>query len=196
MTIIAVTGGIGSGKTTVVNLFKNKGIDIIDTDVIARQLVLPGSEALQEIVTLFGQDIVDQNQQLNRSKLRELIFKDEKKRQQLEDILHPRIHQQVLNKLKNISSAYALLVIPLLVESNHSYPYERVLLIDVDEQTQIQRTVERDNCSEETIKQIISVQASREQRKKLADDIIDNTQSLIELNQQVESLHQKYLSLS
>ena len=195
MTIIAVTGGIGSGKTTVVDLFKNKGVDVIDTDVIARQLVTPGSDALKEIVALFGKKILNEKQELDREKLRDIIFNNDIKRAQLEKILHPRIHEQVLNQIKDITSSYALLIIPLLIESKQTYPYDRVLLIDTDAQTQIQRTVKRDNSNKESIEKIIAVQASREQRQALADDIIDNTRGLEQLQQSVDLLHKKYMSL-
>ena len=195
MLVIAVTGGIGAGKSTAVDMFKQYGVPVIDTDIIARQLVDSDPDVLSAIIKEFGNDILNDQHGLDRSKLRQIVFNDQHKREVLQDILHPRIHAQVLKDLKLINANYCILVIPLLAESKHSYPYDRVLLIDADETVQLERTSKRDNSSKALIEKIMSAQASREERRALADDIIDNNGTLEELQSQVNALHEHYLKL-
>jgi dephospho-CoA kinase len=196
MLIVAMTGGIGAGKSTAIEMFKKHDVPVIDTDVIARELVDHDREILDAIIADFGNAILDEHQQLDRARLREIVFNDEKKRERLQSILHPRIHQQVMQTIKSMNAAYCLVVIPLLVESKQDYPHHRVLLIDAKENCQIERAAARDNNSKELIKKIMAVQASREERKNMADDIIDNSGSLRELQQQVDALHDTYLEMA
>jgi dephospho-CoA kinase len=196
MLVIAMTGGIGAGKSTAVDLFKQYGVPVIDTDIIARQLVENDQVVLKEIASQFGTEILDENQNLDRARLRQIIFNDEHKRELLQNILHPRIHKQVLESLQSLQSEYCIIVIPLLAETKHEYPYDRVLLIDADEATQVERTMKRDNNSKALIDKILSAQASREQRRAIADDIIDNSGTIEELQLQVAALHKQYQEMA
>jgi dephospho-CoA kinase len=200
MYIVAITGGIGSGKSTAVDMFRQYHVPVIDTDVIARQLVDSDPEVLKKISDEFGQDILNNQQELDREKLREIVFNDEHQRQKLQNILHPRIHQQVLEELDSMTSDYCILVIPLLAESQEKsgqrYPYDRVLLVDADEATQLERAAKRDTSSKAQIQKIMAAQASREKRRAIADDIIDNNGTLSELQSQVTALHEKYSHLA
>ncbi len=199
MLVIALTGGIGSGKSTVENLFRSYGIPIIDTDVIARELLSDNSAIKKETINYFGQEITQENGEIDRSKLRTLIFDDEQKRNALQTILHPVIHQQTLRQLEQLENSdapYCVIVIPLLAESNHKYPHHRVLLIDSPESLQIKRASTRDRSTPDQIKKIIASQASRKQRQTIADDVIENDGDLTLLRQKVNRLHEKYCSLS
>lgn len=196
MLIVAVTGGIGSGKSTTVELFKKHNIPVIDTDLIARELVNPGCPALAEIASTFGHEFINNDGTLNRRKLRNHIFADKNEREKLESILHPLIHQRVLDEIKNLDAPYCLLVIPLLAETRNQYPYNRVLVIDVERHTQLNRTMTRDNLDEATVNNILGAQISREQRLAIATDIIDNTGDLEQLTKQVNMLHEKYMALA
>ena len=205
MLIIALTGGIGSGKTTVSDVFKSKNIPVIDTDIIARQIVEQGKPAYTEIITLFGKEILDKDGNINREKLRKLIFASEKKRLQLENILHPLIWNEVKVQLELLltsyleTPAYCIIVIPLLVENiSQAKPvtFDRILVIDTTEEEQIKRAKNRDNCDETMIKNIINNQVSRQTRINVADDIILNTGNLADLNEKIDNLHQLYLSQS
>lgn len=196
MLIVALTGGIGSGKSTVADEFAKLGIPIVDTDVIARQLVTVGSPAYQEIVAAFGPSILTDDKQLNRRKLREVIFNHPEQRLRLEQILHPRIRQAVEAQITHLDSEYCIVVIPLLTEKR-SYPFvDRILLVDAKPEQQIQRSMARDKQSREQIEQIMASQSNREQRLAMADDIIDNSTGLAALEQQVQKLHHKYRALS
>ena len=196
MLIIAITGGIGAGKSTAVDMFRKYNVPIIDTDVIARELVDNDPSILQAMTKAFGEIILDEKKNLDRAQLRKIIFNDEQQRKTLQDILHPRIHQQVLSDIESLQASYCIIVIPLLVESAQDYPYDQVLLIDADEQVQIDRAAQRDNNSTALIRKIMSAQASREERRAAADDIIDNNGPLSDLQEQVADLHSKYLKLS
>lgn len=196
MIIIALTGGIGSGKSEVSRMFAQLGVPVIDTDVIARELVMPGRPAYQEIIHQFGEDLRQPDKTLNRSKLREIIFAVPEKRQQLEAILHPRIRQAVQAEIQALDAEYCIVVIPLLTEKG-AYPFiDRVLVIDTDEQRQIERTMARDQQSREAVEQILRAQASRNQRLSLADDILENNDDLAALQRQVEQLDSKYRQLA
>lgn len=196
MLVIAMTGGIGSGKSTAVEMFKQYGVPVIDTDIIARQLVNDDPGVLNEITNEFGVEILDDQKRLNRSRLRQIVFNDDSKRKRLQDILHPRIHQQVLDDIAAIKADYCIIVIPLLAESTHDYPHDRVLLIDADESVQLERTARRDNSSKELVGKILSAQASREQRLAIADDVIDNSGTIEELRKQVDTLHERYQNMA
>lgn len=196
MLVIAVTGGIGSGKSTVTMLFQQHGVPIIDTDVIARDLVQPGQPALAEIQRVFGAQIIQADGQLDRAQLRERVFRDATARQQLQDILHPKIHAQVLQQLHGLAQPYCLLIIPLLVESKQVYPYDRVLVVDTTPELQLQRAMARDHMSQAQAQQIMDAQVSRAARLAMADEIIENSGDISTLTRQVAQLHQKYLALA
>jgi len=196
MLVIAVTGGIGSGKSTVADLFKDKGIPIIDTDQIARDLVQPGEPLLQQIIAEFGQEYLDPKGQLKRKDLGNLIFTDQAARNKLEAMMHPAIHAAVIAQLNKLNSPYCLIVIPLLARSKHAYPYDRVLLVDIPETIQIQRTMQRDQQASDFVKHIIATQPPRDELLKLADDVLDNSGNLSDLTASVAKLHQRYLALA
>ncbi|WP_455207572.1 dephospho-CoA kinase [Kaarinaea lacus] len=196
MLTIGLTGGIGSGKSTVADLFKALDVPVYDTDAIARELVEPGQPALKQIIGVFGENIVDATGHLDRQKLKQHIFASEEDRSKLEAILHPRIRESLLAKIKSCNAPYCIAVIPLLVEKHWQQVVDRVLLVDVSEATQISRTRQRDQLPESLIMRIIRSQASREERLAVADDVIDNDFALGTLQTQVNELHQKYLKLA
>ena len=193
---VALTGGIASGKTLVSDEFARLGVPIIDTDVIAHQIVEPGQPALAKIESVFGPDIIDDNGRLKRPSLRALIFSDPEARRKLESILHPRIRQEADNAVAEVTSAYCILVIPLLAERG-AYPnVDRILVVDVEPNTQIRRLIARDKSSEVQAKQALASQASREQRLEIADDILENSGSPGQARKAVAQLHRKYLALA
>lgn len=193
MFVVGLTGGIGSGKSTVAALFAEHDIPIIDADRIARDLVEPGQPALAEITRTFGREILDTQGRLDRAKLRSRIFENADDRKQLEAILHPRIRESMLVQLDTLSAPYAILVIPLLIDTGYWEMIDRILVIDVDEETQLQRVIERDGISREQAQSIIDSQVSREDRLTAADDVIENDSGVDVLHAQVEALHKKYL---
>ena len=197
MLIVGLTGGIGSGKTTVSNLFESLGINIIDTDVIAHDLVNSDPSVLKEIVTLFGDDILNDDNSLNRKKLAKSVFNNKEYKQQLEDILHPKILDQVKNKIQNYKlrstpPKYIIVVIPLLFETDFNDLIDRVLVVLTNETTRIQRIQQRDHKSVDEIRAIINSQINDEIRIDEADDIIENSNDLAELEQQSKQLDEKY----
>lgn len=196
MLIIGLTGGIGSGKTTVSDCFSQLGVPVIDTDLIARELVQPGQPALADITALFGNKVLDQDGSLNRSRLGDITFNNPEARHQLEGILHPRIRDQVKQRLKQLQSPYAIVVIPLLIETGDRSYIDRILVVDCDLQIQIKRVKERDHRSEQQIENILLAQVSREQRLAAADDVIENNANQATLFQKVRDLHHKYLALA
>ncbi|WP_045413058.1 dephospho-CoA kinase [Vibrio owensii] len=194
--VIGLTGGIASGKTTVANLFKQQfKIDIVDADIVAREVVEPGTPGLSAIIEHFGADIVRDDQTLDRAKLREKIFSNPEEKAWLNGLLHPMIREKMIEDLEQVTSDYALLVVPLLVENKLDSLCDRVLVVDVDPQTQISRTVKRDNVSEEQANAILASQASREQRLALADDVVKNNPDDPDLLLQITDLHEKYLAM-
>ncbi len=194
--VIGLTGGIASGKTTVANLFKQQfKIDIVDADIVAREVVEPGTPGLNAIIEHFGADIVRDDQTLDRAKLREKIFSNPEEKAWLNGLLHPMIREKMIEDLEQITSDYAFLVVPLLVENKLDSLCDRVLVVDVDPQTQISRTVKRDNVSEEQANAILASQASREQRLALADDVVKNNPDDPDLLLQITDLHEKYLAM-
>ncbi|MGY5380523.1 dephospho-CoA kinase [Vibrio metschnikovii] len=195
--IIGLTGGIASGKTTVANLFQEHfSIDIVDADIIARQVVEVGTPGLSAIIEHFGEDILQDDGHLNRSALRERIFSDPKEKQWLNATLHPLINQQMAEQLKLVTSPYGLLVVPLLIENQLQSMVDRVLVIDVDEQTQISRTMARDKVDEQQARAILAAQATRAERLAMADDVIKNGAKNRQLLPKITELHQKYLVMS
>lgn len=195
--IIGLTGGIGSGKTTVTNIFAELGIDIIDADIVARLVVEPGSKALDKIEKYFGTDFITQQGQLDRPKLRSRIFSSTTDKDWLNSLLHPIIRQTILQQIDQAKSCYCILVAPLLLENQLNKLVNRVLVVDVDESTQITRTIARDTSSREEVQRIIASQMSREQRLKHADDIICNRDTDLEtVRKKVLKLDHHYRSLS
>ena len=199
MLVIALTGGIGSGKTTVSEIFKSKNIPIIDTDIIARQIVEQDKPSYIEIIKIFCKEILNNDNSINRQALRKLIFSSTEKRLQLESILHPVIWQEVKSQLSSLTSPYCIIVVPLLFENLTkitAVKFDRILAIDTEEEMQIKRSQKRDDSDIEVIKNIMKSQVSRQTRIDAADDIILNTGSLDSLNKKVNSLHQQYIKLS
>jgi len=195
--IVGLTGGIGSGKTTVANLFIELGIDIIDADIIARDVVAKGSPALHAIRDHFGAEFIQTDGQLNRALLRQQIFSHDKDKLWLNSLLHPLINEQTLTQIKATSSPYCLLVAPLLIENNLTTLVNRVLVVDVTEATQIARTTLRDKNSTTQVQAIINSQIGRESRLTHADDLLNNDDcSLTSLRASVLELHQAYLKLA
>ena len=192
--IIGLTGGIGSGKTAVSDTFKSLGIDIVDADVSSRRVVEKGQPALDDIQAHFGDGILDSENKLDRTKLREIIFNNPQERVWLEKLLHPKIAKHIKDQLENSDSPYCILVSPLLLETEQKSYCSFVLVVDVPEESQIARTAKRDGVSEEQVKNIISAQIDREKRLEQADEIIINDGSMEELKEKVVVLHTKYLS--
>ena len=191
---IGLTGGIASGKSTVADLFAEHDVPIIDTDVIARQLVQPGMPALDEIRTAFGDAVFDSQGQLDRASMRESVFSDASRREQLESILHPRIRDEAIAQSGATDGPYQIIVVPLLVESPMRDFMDRVLVVDCDEETQLNRLLARDAENEDQARRILAAQASRAERLGIADDVISNDGDLETTRQQVDALHEKYLS--
>ena len=193
--IIGLTGGIGSGKTAVSDLFKELGITIVDADLASRVVVQKGREELNKISEHFGRDILNSNGELDRAQLRDIIFNSEEEKLWLESLLHPAIASQIQKELDSSNSPYTVLVSPLLLETNQRNFCNKVLVVDVPEEIQIQRTAERDNVSEEQIKSIISSQIDRDSRLEQADEVIVNDGSIQDLENKVQELHEKFISV-
>lgn len=194
--IVGLTGGIGSGKTTVTNIFAELGIDIIDADIAARIVVEPGSEALVAIAQYFGTEYIDSTGQLDRAKLRSRIFSTPEDKSWLNSLLHPLIRQEILAQIARSTSCYCILVAPLLLENNLQTLVNSVLVVDIEEQSQIERTVARDPSSPEEVARIIASQLPRTERLSFADDIINNENVTLEqVRQQVTDLDTRYKTL-
>lgn len=195
--IVALSGGVASGKSTVANLFAQLGVPIIDADIIARQVVEKGTPALAKIIDHFGKDVLLPSGELNRTKLRNIIFNDPHQRAWLNELLHPIIQQQTDKQIKRYNSPYILWVVPLLIENNLQKQADRILIIDTHADIQLKRLQNRDNIDKNLAKNMLSSQITNEQRLHYADDIIvnNNTQSNT-LASQVLDLHKKYLKLS
>lgn len=196
MLVVGLTGGIGSGKSTVANYFAELGIDIIDTDQLAREVVAPGTPALIKITEHFGKEILDPKHQLNRKKLGDIVFKNPAERKWLEQLLHPLIREKMQQHIQQAQSSYCIAVIPLLIETQPNKLVDRILIIDSPENLQITRAQQRDNLTQQQITTILKAQATREQRLAAADDVILNDKDLNHLKQQVLQLHKKYLGLA
>ena len=193
MQIIGLTGGIASGKSEVSRLFEELGIPIIDTDQISRELVEPGSAALREIVDHFGDSVLNNDGSLDRKHLGRIIFASKQQRERLEDILHPRIRDEVGRRLKGLDAPYAVVVIPLLVETRYPISVDRILVIDAPRELQLQRLVQRNGISAAEADNIISAQAANSERLAAADDVLSNSGTLEELRAEVKRLHAEYL---
>lgn len=194
--VVGITGGIGSGKTAATDRFASHGVDVIDADIMSREVVKPGRPALAQISARFGAEhILLADGSLNRRALRDIIFADKTQKSWLENLLHPLIREEIVQALKRSNPPYCLLVSPLLLETDQHKMCDRILLIDAPESLQLSRTQQRDQTTETAVKAIMSSQLGREQRRAAADDIIVNDADLSALYAAVDRQHQIYLEL-
>lgn len=196
MYVVGLTGGIGSGKTAVSDRLAAKGITIVDADVVARQVVEPGTQALQQIQRRFGDDILLTDGSLDRAKLRSVVFADAEQKTWLENLLHPQIGAEVWRQLEAAAGPYVLFVSPLLIEAGQHAICQRIVVVDVPEEVQLARTVARDDNAEEQVRAIMASQSPRQQRLDAATDVIENAGSLEDLDSKVDELHGKLLRLA
>lgn len=194
--IVGLTGGIGSGKTTVANQFAALGAQLVDADVVAREVVAQGSDGLAAIKAHFGPDVLTVDGELNRPVLRNIVFGDDNEKQWLNNLLHPLIRQQMLIQTEQTSEAYVIWVAPLLFENQLDKLVNRTLVVDVPEALQLSRTLCRDQSSEQTVKNIIASQIDRLSRLEKADDVIDNSGVPADLTDKISGLHNVYLALA
>lgn len=192
--VVALTGGIASGKSAVAERFERLGVEVIDADRVARELVAPGQPALDEIAAAFGADALDASGALDRRRMRERVFADPAARRQLEAILHPRVRATLRERAQRSAGPYVLLAIPLLAESDGYDWIDRVLVVDVPRETQRERLIARDGITPQLAEAMLDAQASRERRLSIADDVIGNDGALSDLDAQVADLHGRYRS--
>ena len=188
---VALYGGAGSGKSTVAKLFADFDVPVIDADIIARELIAPGSPQFEQIVAVFGSKIV-KNNQLDRALLRRTIFSDKKARMQLNSIMHPPIRRELKRRIEDIDAPYCMIVIPLLLEAQMTDLVDSIVVIDCPKQSQIERIVIRDGLSVDEATKIVSVQATRKQRLEVSDKVIDNSLDINHLKKQVHGLHKEW----
>ena len=193
--LVGITGGIGSGKSAVGNFFIELGIDVVDADDLARAAIAEGTQGCELIIKRFGNDILDHSQQIDRKKLRKVIFGNPEEKQFVESIIHPEVAKAMTEFVKNAQSPYKMIIVPLLFETDSQKMYDRVLFIDTLEELQIKRASARDGVDEANIKSIIGNQLPRNKKLKLADDIIVNNAGLDKLKKSVSQTHDFYLSL-
>lgn len=196
MLVVGLTGGIGSGKSTVGNLFRQLGITVIDADQVSRKVVEPGTQAVAEIAQHFGLECLQEDGSLNRAHLRSLVFENKQNRQWLEALLHPLIRDDIVQQLASAPGPYVILESPLLLETNQHELTDRILVVDIPESLQLERASKRDHNSREQIQAIMDSQLPRDQRLARADDIIENSEPLSSLQVKVGQLHQGYLQLA
>jgi dephospho-CoA kinase len=192
--VVGLTGGIGSGKSAVSDRFAAFGIKIVDADIASRVVVEPGQPALQAIAEHFGAELITAEGALDRAALRHKVFSDDAERDWLQQLLHPLINAYISEQLANAESAYAILAHPILIETGQARICNRVLVVDVPESMQIERTMSRDNNSEEQVRNIMAAQANRDDRLAAADDVIVNDQDLEHIDREVARLHAQYLA--
>ena len=193
--IIGLTGGIGSGKSAAGNEFSKLGITVIDADLVAKEAALKNSTAYKNIVDHFGNDILDDFENIDRKKLRDIIFSKPSQKEILESFLHPVIKENITNKILSSKSDYTIIMVPLIFETNSMNQYQRILVVDCDEELQISRATKRDNSNKEDIQKILNSQASREERLSIADEVILNNSSIEFLKQEVLKVHKIYMDL-
>ena len=196
MFVVGITGGIGSGKSAVSDRFKRLGIKVVDADIASREVVKPGQPALAAISQHFGADVIQADGSLDRARLRALVFAKPDERIWLERLLHPLINEYLRQELASATSAYAVLVSPLLKETGQSRFTHRILVVDVPENVQLARTMARDSNDEAQVKAIMAAQASRQSRLAIADDVIQNDAGFEALDAAVAQLHARYLTLA
>jgi dephospho-CoA kinase len=193
---IALTGGIGSGKTSIATIFKSLGVPIIDSDTISKEIILPGKPCFKDIVNEFGEEILTNKGTIDHYKLRDIIFNNDKARIKLENITHPIIFKNIDIQTSLINYPYCLVIVPLLIETKSVKYFDKVLLVDTLENIQFGRVTKRDSISPTLLRKIIKTQATRSERLKYADDIIENNNKIGNLNEYINILHKKYLTLS
>ena len=196
MLVIGLTGGIGSGKSTVARYFAELGVPVIDADVVSRDLVAPGGDALREIVARFGRDLLHADGTLDRARLRERVFRHPAERRALEDILHPRIYEEMRRRMRSLRATYCIAVIPLLLETGQRGFVDRLLVVDTSETVQRERAQRRDGVGAEQVDAVMRAQVDRETRLRAADDVIANEGDLDALQRATEALHRRYLALA
>lgn len=194
--VVGVTGGIGSGKSTVCAEFSRYGIPVIDTDEVAREVVIPGSSGLAAVVAKFGAGVLAGDGALDRTALRRIVFADQALRVDLEAILHPRIRRRVQDLIAQVTMPYCLLGIPLLVERGNRQQVDRILVVDCPVATQVARVMARDKLTEQEVAAIMCTQATRQERLDKADDVVMNASDRSEIQAQVKNLHARYLALA
>lgn len=195
--VVGLTGGIGSGKTTVANLFAEAGVDVVDTDQISHSITQAGAPAVAAIAERFGRQYIGTDGALDRPRMRQLVFSDAQARKDLESILHPLIRQETRQRVAGATSAYVIVVVPLLLETGNYLRFvQRVLVVDCDPDLQVDRVAARSGLPRKEVQAIMATQATREERLQGADDVIRNDGGLAELRSQVEILHRKYLQLA
>jgi len=193
---IGLTGGIGSGKTTVSDMFAALHVPVIDADVIARSLLEPGTECTRRVIDEFGQEIASATDAINRSKLRQVVFNDSAARKKLEAILHPEVYEKIKTETDKIDAPYCIVVIPLLFEAGHQDLVDRILVIDTDYRNQLERVQARDRFDETEIQKILDSQIDAVDRRARADDIIENNGDLNSLKSEVNNLDARYRKLA
>ncbi|WP_348671955.1 dephospho-CoA kinase [uncultured Abyssibacter sp.] len=193
---VGLTGGIASGKSAASAMFEALGVPVLDADQTARDVVEPGTPGLARIIETFGNEVLTADGQLDRAKLRAIVFKDNDKRQALEAIVHPAVRVAMQAWRESLDTDYCILAIPLLVESGLNRMTDRVLVIDVDPDTQRRRLIERDGIDAALAERMIQSQVGREERLAAADDVVDNNGSLAALQSQIDTLHRRYVALS
>jgi len=195
--VVSLTGGIGSGKSAVAALFARRGITVVDTDAIAHELTSPGGGAMEAILESFGSDFITPEGALDRARMRALVFRDPQSKRRLERILHPRIRAESAVRIAAASSPYVILVVPLLLEAGVDRArYQRVMVVDCDEDVQIERVMRRSHLPDDEVRRIMASQVGRQERREAADDVVDNSEGLDDLEPQVEALHRRYLALA
>jgi dephospho-CoA kinase len=194
--VVGLTGGLASGKSTVAENFQSLNVPVIDADSIARDVVARGEPALEEIRAYFGPQVIKSSGELDRAQLREHVFADPQELQKLEQILHPRIYGSIIKDLEQLFTPYAILMIPLLLESKQKYPVDRILVVDIPRDLQLSRASVRDGSDSKTLNAILDAQINRTERLAAADDVINNTGHIADLKSQVSELHRKYLDLA
>lgn len=193
--VVGLTGGIGSGKSAVCREFERHSVPIVDADIAARQVVEPGSVGFAAVVKSFGEGILSSGS-IDRGKLRQVIFADDAKRATLEAILHPKIRERIDSQLTELDSPYCILCVPLLVEKGGYQNVDRILLVDCPTEIQIRRVMDRDDLTRGQVEAIMRSQATRDERLRVADDIIENSEAIEALGTQVQELHTKYMAIA
>ena len=194
--LIALTGGIASGKSAAADMFAKLGVPVLDTDQIARDIVEPGAPALAQIVATFGPDVLEASGRLDRARMRERVFNDPAQRRQLEAITHPAIRTELARRSAQAGGVYQIHVIPLLIEAGRAESYDRVLVVDCPEEEQLRRLLARDQPDADQARRVLAAQATRKQRLDAADDVIVNTGTIEDLQRFVETLHRNYVELA
>ena len=193
--IVGLTGGIGSGKSAAANFFVELGVDLIDADDLAKNVLNKNSKGYELFINEFGEQYLDNDKNIDRGLLRKTIFNDFDKKNKLENIIHPQVRSGIEEFIRTSKSDYCIVVVPLIYETRSFSYYDRILVIDCDEEIQINRSAIRDNTENKEIKKIISKQASREERLSIADDVILNNRTLDSLKEEVIKLHKKYIKI-